>query len=228
MKKLLLASVAMLLASTAAALASNITIQVLLDGVLQAQTSDGENIVLPGFAAGPFNINNITATSYPTLPFPGVLSTQALDVQSAASAMGHVLDVLITAQNLPSATFGGLSSAFNTTFSQTALTNGWTNLVQSFIDPNNGLFTGSPLDNFTFTGAAAAFNGPGATFALPNTLFSATTEFRITSNGAAGQSNAGIQINSVPGPIVGAGLPGLISLAFGGWWWRRRKTEVVA
>ena len=34
------------------------------------------------------------------------------------------------------------------------------------------------------------------------------------------------QMAPVPGPIVGAGLPGLLASLFGGgWWWRRRRNR---
>lgn len=33
----------------------------------------------------------------------------------------------------------------------------------------------------------------------------------------------GVAVAAVPGPVVGAGLPGLIAFAMGAWGWRRRK-----
>jgi hypothetical protein len=73
----------------------------------------------------------------------------------------------------------------------------------------NGFTTGST----TFTGPVS--NGHDTDFLgfnLPGT-FNASLHFDITTNGLAGESNTGAALAAaaVPGPIVGAGLPGLVA-----------------
>ena len=85
---------------------------------------------------------------------------------------------------------------------------------------------GSPLFSDTF----AAINS-SSMLNLINTgagPYSVTGQFHIVSDGEAGGSNATIVM--VPGPIVGAGLPGLIAACMGliGLQRRRRSKQLAA
>jgi len=222
MKKLLLATTAVLALALPAA-ADDITIF--------ATETGGASLAFgpfPGFNStgsfnlGDFNINDTTASAPPALPFPGLTDSNTINIQGLATLLPHTLTIDV-------ATVGSLTGlqTIQTAFDSVGLTPGWTLQEQVLVN-------GVPIDSATFTGTG----GVGPNFNLadfgvgPSSVIEAIytiTTGDLLSGGIAGAANAGIRVDAVPGPIVGAGLPGLLGLlGFGGWKLRRRKNVSTA
>lgn len=204
MRKLLLVSAA-LGALCVPALADNITLTATADGVLVDTISSGglptldENNVAFGSA---FNLNSLTINSEASLSPGDILSTNTINVAANASGQ-HNLVLDITSANMTG--LGSLEN-FLSSFSVTGLPAGWSVQETTFINgvqlaqtPN---FMGPPPSDSAFSTDAALMTNP----------FSAEVQYNITSNGA-GRFNGGIDLSvaPVPGPLVGAGLPGLLA-----------------
>jgi len=172
------------------------------------------------FATPNFTVLLATGATQPTLPFPVQLVSSNF---STSSLGGHSLDVWVTAQGL---TDIGLLQGFNSNLTQNNL-GGTTTTLQSLLDPGNGLFTGGVLSsaNFVAPGGAVfdlAFANTGAG------PYSVTGHYHINAADGALLSNAQISIAAVPGPIVGAGLPGLIAACLGLFGLNRRRKKLAA
>jgi hypothetical protein len=157
-------------------------------------------------AVGDFTLTLASGTTQPTLPPPGLLFSDNIVVGGPASA-GHTLDVFITASGLTNP-LGVLN--FISGLTENTIVGGWTETLSTFVSATNALFGGTPL-------SSATFNAPGAVVLNTNANtgagpYSVTAQYHLVSTGAgAANATANILAAPVPGPIAGAGLPGLIA-----------------
>ena len=161
-----------------------------------------------------YTVDTFTGATQGALTPPFVLQGNTITISSSGSTDPLHLTVLglgITGQ-------AGLS-ALASGFDVTGISANWR--ITESTDIN-----GTTISTHTFNGPLS--NGSDSEFAgfnLP-AIYNASLHFDIFSNGVAGDVNAGIALAAapVPGPIVGAGLPGLLSMLLGGGWlWRRKR-----
>jgi hypothetical protein len=137
------------------------------------------------------------------------LSTTTLDVTSATTFTGtHTLTIDVFQTGL----LGPPSLPVNSTFTINHLT-GAPFGPSTLSDYYNGTTTtlGTLLNSSTFlAGVTTSTVGPVANAILPGTSADAE-QFVVTFTGGGQEATDTIQLVSVPGPVVGAGLPGLLA-----------------
>jgi hypothetical protein len=217
MRKLVLAT-ASLLAMTVAGAAATINITASEDGGQVFTFSSPNATATLGPAATPSGDFVVTVTGSTQgqgglLP-PFLVQGQTLDIQQLATG-SHTLDIGVVGVGLTSPS--GLSALLSG-FDATGLSAGWTATISTDIN-------GAIIDTSTFTGpVSGGHDAQFASFNLPG-MYNASVDFHIATNGI-GAANLGgaLSATPVPGPVVGAGLPGLLA-AFGsaGLWWRKRR-----
>jgi hypothetical protein len=218
MRKLVLAT-ASLLAMTVASYAATITFTASEDGgaTTTVPTPTATSSIGP-VSFGDFTILATGSTNGPGgVPPPFLLQGNTISVQQTVAG-SHTLDLSVLGVGLTSPT--GLTALLSG-FDATGLSTGWVATISTDIN-------GTIIDSSTFTGPISGGHDTAfGAFNLPAT-FNASIDFHIVTNGG-GAANLGGAL-AVPGPIVGAGLPGLLGmLGFGGWQWRRkRKLATVA
>jgi len=230
MKKLLLATAALLLA-TASANAGSVVFGFEFDnGTIQLAGPFGSTQTVGPLDPfnGPFIVQQATGSTQPFVVPPDVLDTNTLDVVNT-TATNVAFHIFVSAKDVPVSGLQTITSSFDSV----GLTSGWTVTETSFIGNANQFFfvggLGTQLATDTFNGVA----GSGAFINTVNLgagpFNSFNVEYTINTNGILGEANIGINLSAVPGPIVGAGLPGLV-VACGGLLAlaRRRRRQLVA
>jgi hypothetical protein len=184
----------------------------------------GANFALQGVGGAgisPNFVSNISGTTNPDLPAPALLFSNSANLSPGGTG-SHTLDVFVTALGLTASITSVVSG-----LTENLITDGWTATLSTFISPTNQLFTGTLLDTATFSDIGNQDSTTNINDPAPGP-YSVTALYHIVSNGTLGGSTSTIVM--VPGPIVGAGLPGLIAACMGliGLQRRRRRKQLLA
>ena len=155
-------------------------------GMLTTVATGTNSAGVVGQSYGVFTLNNLSGTTDP------LFLNSGNSLNSSVTGAG-TLTVFITASGLTSP-LGGLT--FISSFTEQALTAGFTVQQLTFLDNNNGIYTTTtPLSSQTFSSIGAVVQNANATSG-PG-LFSLTEELILTANGAGGASST-ILITAVP------------------------------
>jgi len=152
---------------------------------------------------GNFAVNNISGIAEPLYD---ILQSNSLNARATGAG---TLDVYITMTNVPlAAGTYDFMSGFTTNLTALSVTE------STYYDNGNNIFATTSLLG-TFTSSTPGLQAVSSiNTGTVSSAFSVTEMFVLTATGASGNDNSTIDV-AVPGPIAGAGLPGLIAACGG-------------